>query len=166
MPALPSLPIFDTSWAVLASGVQVKLASPAARAAARILDWLIVPAVLLLLLPAGFHIAAATGAGGEAVLSGVKLTAAAVGLLYEVTLIALTGQTLGKMAMRVKVVRVESGGVPGAVTSIVRWLVPAAVSWLPVVGVLAVLVYASMLWDSNRQGWHDKAAGTLVVSVG
>ena len=28
-----------------------------------------------------------------------------------------------------------------------------------------LLVYASSLWDSNRRGWHDKAAGTIVVNV-
>lgn len=38
--------------------------------------------------------------------------------------------------------------------------------WGTVVGAAAVpwaLVYASSLWDRNRRGWHDKAAGTIVV---
>ena len=37
--------------------------------------------------------------------------------------------------------------------------------WL-LIGAFAVpwaLVYASSLWDKNRRGWHDKAAGTIVV---
>jgi len=37
---------------------------------------------------------------------------------------------------------------------------------LPFLGALvSLLVYISLLWDSNRQGWHDKAARTLVVKV-
>lgn len=31
--------------------------------------------------------------------------------------------------------------------------------------VLYLLVYVSLLWDKTHQGWHDKAAGTVVIRV-
>ena len=37
---------------------------------------------------------------------------------------------------------------------------------IPFVGwILALLCYVSLTWDKVRQGWHDKAAATLVVKV-
>ena len=50
--------------------------------------------------------------------------------------------------------------------SIGRWIIPAVVAFIPAIGgLLSLLVYISLLWDSARQGWHDKAAGTLVVKA-
>ena len=31
---------------------------------------------------------------------------------------------------------------------------------------LTLVVYASAFFDKRRQGWHDKAAGTIVVMNG
>ena len=94
------------------------------------------------------------------------LIGAAVGLLYEVTMIATRGQTLGKMATSIKVVRADNGLVPGWGKSISRWIIPALLPIIPFVGwLLSLLVYISLLWDKVRQGWHDKAAGTLVIKV-
>ncbi len=94
------------------------------------------------------------------------LIAMAIGVAYEVVLIAVRGQTLGKMLVSIKVIRADFGGVPGAGKSVIRWIIPVAASWVPFIGFLvSLLVYISLLWDSNRQGWHDKAAGTLVVKT-
>ena len=62
--------------------------------------------------------------------------------------------------------------VPGIVAAVVAGIVAlpgvqdAGDFWGPVAGAAVVpwaLVYASSLWDKNRRGWHDKAAGTIVV---
>ena len=91
---------------------------------------------------------------------------AAVGVAYEVTMIALKGQTLGKMATSIKVVRADNGLLPGWGKSIGRWIIPIILLFVPLLGwVLFLLVYVSLTWDKVRQGWHDKAAGTLVVKV-
>jgi uncharacterized RDD family membrane protein YckC len=83
-----------------------------------------------------------------------------VGFLYETTLIALRGQTLGKVATRIRVVRLDDGAVPGWGPAFVRWLIPVAASIVPFG---ALPVYLWLLWDRRRQGLHDKAARTLVV---
>lgn len=162
-----------TGWANLGTGGTVELASPGARLGARILDVVIVG--LALIIPAALGVGTALGGGsnsddasafavGALVVS--VLLAAAIGLLYEVTMIATRGQTLGKMATSIKVVRADNGLVPGWGKSIGRWILPALLPIIPLVGwILSLLVYISLLWDRARQGWHDKAAGTLVVKA-
>ena len=163
-------------WATLGTGRTVQLARPASRLVARILDGIILGAVyLVLLLLVGFFTAFDMGdflKGEEDIAIGVDLASLAIGLLYEVALIAARGQTLGKMALKVKVVRADNGLVPGWGKSAGRWLVPAIpglVGWfipsISLIGLLSFLVYASLTWDKVRQGWHDKTAGTLVIKV-
>ena len=162
-------------WATLGTGGTVQLARPASRLVARIIDGTIVGAVdVIFLLLVGFFTAFDMGdflRGEEDIAIGVNLASLAIGLLYEVGLIAARGQTLGKMALKVKVVRADNGLVPGWGKSAGRWLVPAipALGWfipsISFIGFLSPLVYVSLTWDKVRQGWHDKAAGTLVIKV-
>ena len=157
----------------LGTGESVQLASPGARLGARILDIVIVTVALVILAAIGVGAAFAGSSNSDdasafsvGALVVSVLLAAAVGLLYEVTMIATRGQTLGKMATRIKVVRADNGLVPGWGKSIGRWIIPALLPIIPLVGwILSLLVYISLLWDRARQGWHDKAAGTLVVKV-
>lgn len=161
-----------TGWANLGTGGTVELASPGARLGARILDIMIVVGALTIL--GVLYVVAAFGSDSDsdsasafaAALVVLVLLAAAIGLLYEVTMIATRGQTLGKMATSIKVVRADNGLVPGWGKSIGRWFIPALLPIIPFVGwILSLLVYVSFLWDRARQGWHDKAAGTLVVKA-
>ena len=110
---------------------------------------------------------------------GYLILIAAIVVLYEVVLTSLRGQTIGKMAVRIRVVRADNGSTPGPVRSFGRAVIPAAIPAAvalvqvgnPVVYVgvflwLVVLVsFGSFAWDSLRRGWHDRAAGTLVVTV-
>jgi uncharacterized RDD family membrane protein YckC len=87
-----------------------------------------------------------------------------VAFVYETTMIALLGRTVGKIAFGMRVVRQVDGGRPDWVESLMRALVPVSLGAIPRVGVvLGVLVYSIALWNPLRQGLHDKAAGTLVV---
>lgn len=185
MPDMPPPPPGDSGWSshippppappehspratagrdTLDTGGEVELATGGRRLAARMLDWVImsvVPLVPLLMAIAGVPVN--VGLMGLVV---IGLLAAVVGMLYEVTLIAVTGQTLGKMALKIKVVRADSGEVPGWGRSLLRWVIPAAPNLLVGFGwILSLLVYVSLVWDKVRQGWHDKAAGTLVTKI-
>ena len=169
----PGGPQAATGWATTGTGESVQLASPGARLGARILDIVIVTVALIILAALGVGIALAGSSNSDdasafsvGALVVSVLLAAAVGLLYEVTMIATRGQTLGKMATSIKVVRADNGLVPGWGKSIGRWIIPALLPIIPLVGwILSLLVYISLLWDRARQGWHDKAAGTLVVKA-
>ena len=174
-------------WATLGAGETLQLATPGARLGARIIDWIILGLVLIVLaivLFVSFSRASfefnlfgpamteEEQAAENRVIATVGVASAAIVMLYEVALIAWRGQTVGKMATRIKVVRKDNGLVPGWGKSAGRWLVPAIpglVGWfnpsISFIGLLSFLVYASLTWDKARQGWHDKAAGTLVVKV-
>ena len=166
-----------TGWANIGTGGTVELASPGARLGARLIDIVIMVVVAIVLFFVAFASAfglnsddstisdeeAAAAVGGFIVMA---LAFTVIGVLYEVTMIALKGQTLGKMATSIKVIRADNGLLPGWGKSIGRWIIPAALGFIPFVGwLLSLLVYISLTWDRARQGWHDKAAATLVVKV-
>lgn len=158
----------------LGDGEVRELASPGRRLVARIIDVVIIVAVAIFLTIVGV---AGLVLGSETEADVLEATALFVGfgglafftiivLLYEPTLIALRGQTLGKMAARIKVVRAEDGEVPGWGKAIGRWLLPGLLGLIPVVGgLLVLLVYLSLLWDDRRQGWHDKMGTTVVIDA-
>ena len=163
-------------WAALGTGEPVELAGPGSRLGARVLDVVIMSVVGLILLVAGLVSAVGITSGdsvsdeeataGAGAFIAFAIVAVVIGVLYEVTMIATKGQTLGKMATRIKVVRADNGLVPGWGKSIGRWIIPAVLGFIPFVGwLLSLLVYLSLLWDKARQGWHDKAAGTLVIKA-
>ncbi|MBV2355793.1 RDD family protein [Streptomyces sp. J2-1] len=86
-----------------------------------------------------------------------------VTFLYEWLMVSLVGATLGKLLVGIRVVKADTGQKPGLGSSALRWVIPFVGSI--VCGIGALLVYLSPFWDGSgrRQGWHDKAAGTLVV---
>ena len=87
-----------------------------------------------------------------------------VAFVYETLMIALTGRTVGKIALGTRVVRLVDGGRPGWSDATMRALVPLSLGAIPRIGVfLGVFVYSLAMWNPLRQGLHDKAAGTLVV---
>ena len=167
----------STGWAILGTGASVELASPGRRLGARVIDWMIMAVVVLFPLIAVFLLA--LGIGGFAnenpepftdaetvalalALLAAVLTMALILAAYEVALVAMKGQTLGKMATRIKVVGADDGLVPGWTRSILRWIVPGVAGIMPL---LQQVVYLSITWDNARQGWHDIAAGTLVIKA-
>jgi uncharacterized RDD family membrane protein YckC len=67
------------------------------------------------------------------------------------------GRTLGMRLLGLKVVREQDLTPPGVVIALVRWVG----LWLSF-----VICFIGVIWvafDSRRQGWHDKLAGTLVI---
>ena len=87
--------------------------------------------------------------------------------LYEISMIARRGQTVGKIVTKTKVITVDGADPPGWRAASVRW----ALAWLAVavLGVLGLVVLIFVLgwgmFDANRQGLHDKVARTYVVRV-
>jgi len=86
-----------------------------------------------------------------------------IGLLYELVMIAAFGATLGKLAVGIRVVKVDTGQKPGLGSAFIRWVIPMVGSLA--CGIGALLVYLSPFWDKSgrQQGWHDKAASTMVI---
>jgi uncharacterized RDD family membrane protein YckC len=68
-----------------------------------------------------------------------------------------SGQTLGKRAMNIRVIDFNGGGSIGTTRALVRYL-GRILSSIP-----CGLGYFWMLWDSEKQTWHDKIAASVVV---
>jgi uncharacterized RDD family membrane protein YckC len=68
-----------------------------------------------------------------------------------------TGQTLGKRALKIRVVDLRTGGPIRYVRGFVRALMRFWSAFFLYIG------YLWMLWDRESQTWHDKAASTVVV---
>ncbi|MCY4135739.1 MAG: RDD family protein [bacterium] len=190
-PQGPSTPPAGVSGATanqanLSSGQPVQLASRTARFGGRLIDFafffLLTIALLLALhftdikpIPVGEEYNSDALEDYAESVDGLFWVPLLFSAIYEIGLTALKGQTLGKMATRTQVVRAEDlfqpewGRAPAWGQSIIRWSLPAVLLipafYLSYIGeILYLLCYLALMWDRDRQGWHDKAARTLVVS--
>ena len=89
----------------------------------------------------------------------------AIGALYVVAGIAYftyfegseSGQTVGKRALGIRVIDFGTGGSIGYGRAAIRWI-SRILSSIP-----CYLGYLWMLWDKEKQTWHDKVATSVVV---
>lgn len=70
-----------------------------------------------------------------------------------------SGQTLGKRAVGIRVVDFETGAPIDYTRAIARTIG----RWIS--GLVLLLGFFWMLWDRDRQTWHDKISSTTVVPV-
>jgi len=88
-----------------------------------------------------------------------SLLGLALGILYYGWLEgSASGQTIGKRVLGIRVYDFRDGGGPiGTSRGILRYFA-RILSALPI-----LLGYFWMLWDDEKQTWHDKIAGSVVV---
>jgi uncharacterized RDD family membrane protein YckC len=81
-----------------------------------------------------------------------------LGLAYYVYLEGSTsGQTVGKRAMNIRVIDINGGGPIGPTRALIRYIGRF------VSAIVCLLGYFWMLWDAEKQTWHDKFASSVVV---
>jgi len=68
-----------------------------------------------------------------------------------------SGQTVGKRALGIRVIDFRSGGSIGHGRAFIRWI-SRILSAIP-----CLLGYFWMLWDREKQTWHDKLSTSVVV---
>jgi uncharacterized RDD family membrane protein YckC len=105
------------------------------------------------------------------------LVGAAISLAYFALMESRTGQTVGKMALKLRTVG-PHGGPPSLEVAVRRnfWVALGALAVVPVIGntvgglvqLVVVIVIAVTIGQSPvRQGWHDRfAGGTAVLRTG
>jgi uncharacterized RDD family membrane protein YckC len=96
----------------------------------------------------------------------------AVGLLFlvpcliQITLLARRGQTIGKMAMRIRIVRYDDQSNPGLWHG---WLLRSGPPWLilviPVLGKVFILIDLLFIFGPEHRCLHDMIADTKVVEA-
>jgi uncharacterized RDD family membrane protein YckC len=94
----------------------------------------------------------------------LKAPGAAIGLVIQITYFTVLeggprGQTLGKQALGIRVIDAQTGGPIGYGRGFIRWIGRILST------IVILLGYFWMLWDKERQCWHDKLAGDYVVPV-
>ncbi|MFD3534496.1 RDD family protein [Streptomyces sp. NPDC058664] len=152
------------------------LAESGKRILARIIDWVII-AIPLAVIGIPFDIyTRATEDGsdfGDTVNSlngGSQLVFQLITIVayvaYDTVMTARNGQTIGKKLMKLRVAMLNDGSTPPMSQSLLR----ALVLWLPALICCAclwpLLILILILVDKPyKQGLHDKAAKTVVVSV-
>jgi uncharacterized RDD family membrane protein YckC len=103
----------------------------------------------------GFVVARIVGSGGA-----YFALSTIIGLAYGTILEGSSrGQTVGKMALGIRVFDFRVGGPIGYGRAFVRQIVKY------VSALVFLLGYLWMLWDREKQCWHDKAAIDVVVPV-
>jgi uncharacterized RDD family membrane protein YckC len=153
----------DAAEPQLPAGVQLARISQRAMGAA--IDYLL---LTLLVAPLSIFVYL-NGAKREITADEVLVVSAVfvlLGTVYSTLGVALWGRTLGKLVVRCKVVRVDTGGPTGWWYAAIRALVVSLAWAIPYLALAAAMVvYGYAVIDPRQQGLHDKAAGTLVVAA-
>lgn len=178
----------------LNDGSEVTLASSGERLAARTLDFFISVGFLWIGLwwsLRSWDIDNTDELFGDAPLSPLlPILQLVLVVVYRILVTALWGQTLGKRVLSVRVVDSTTGRRIRWRQSAARTAIPLAGGFISLAGLYfwfvfgivggstgtaaffffagivgVSLCYLSITWHAQRQGWHDRAAKTLVVRV-
>ena len=83
----------------------------------------------------------------------------AIKIFYQAFFVMKYGATLGKIAMKIRIVEVNTLQTPNVIVALNRSIIRI---------ISEMMFYLGYIWgmmDPNRQAWHDKSAKTLVVDV-
>ncbi|MFI8944983.1 RDD family protein [Streptomyces sp. NPDC053750] len=144
------------------------LADSGRRTLARIIDMILV-GIVVWLLSWAFNVQEYEVDGGQIEAGksfGQSLIAAVLYIAYDTYMTASRGQTLGKRWLGMRVANLDNGATPSVQTSLIR----ALVLWLPFAFCCAcvwtIITGGWSFFDRPyKQGLHDKAAKTVVVST-
>ncbi|GAA4132592.1 RDD family protein [Actinomadura keratinilytica] len=150
------------------AGPPAELASRWARLGAAVVDSLLLSVVMLpVLLPlVDWRQMTGPSPNAPAVDRGqlaVNLAYLGLAFLYYWLMHLRFGQTLGKMLLRTRVVRADTGGAISAGQAAGRSAFYSVLGGL--CGCVGIVDVAWILWDERRQALHDKVAGTVVVKA-
>ncbi len=86
------------------------------------------------------------------------LVGIAVPPLYFIVMTTLFGQTVGKMIMGIRVVMSDGRAVSFPISAL------RLVCYIPS-GLLLFVGFLWIIWDEERQGWHDMICDTIVIRL-
>lgn len=141
------------------------LATRGSRLVAQLLNLLVIVGILFAGAFLGSFLASAIGsaeASGTIMIVGVGLPLALL-LIYNLRLLAESGQSLGKKWMGIRIVR--SNGEKAALSQILimRYLPIQLISAIPILGPIVGMIDLLMIFGDEQRCLHDRIADTLVV---
>jgi uncharacterized RDD family membrane protein YckC len=145
------------------TAVTPTLAGRGARLGAALLDLLVFWVVLI----PGFWIMSSSDSDMGKGFGGAFLVVGWLGLLVtQMVFLVKRGQSLGKMAVGIKIVRVADDSVPGFVKVVLlRMFVPSILAAIPYAGALIWLADVLFIFRDDRRCLHDLIAETKVVDA-
>ncbi|MCY4579822.1 MAG: RDD family protein [Chloroflexi bacterium] len=159
-----------------------ELASPWSRLAAWIIDGLLYFAVIVVAFFVGIAIAGVGLSdlidfdlefiiGALAIVVALVLLAFLSLFIVQLVLLATRGQTIGKIAMKVRIVDAKTGAHPGwarliLLRTIVNSIIISVLNVLPGAGGAYFLVDSLFIFRADHRTIHDFIAGTRVDRVG
>ena len=177
-------------WVLLGNGEQHQIAHLGRRLLAKLIDLLV---ILLVLVPLDLFAEGRLRQAVvyiRNVVAGEPVDPDNIYLLLHIAITVMTtalfvyllafsydmlfvGYTPGKGVMHIRIVSVDDGSKPRFRQICKRWIILNPPLWLLVlaglIGVLgqlaSLVIYLSPVWNSQRRGWHDKKAGTVVVNA-
>ncbi len=136
------------------------MAERGTRLGAAILDSLVTYGPVMV----GAFIGAAVDSRSEFLAIGLGLVALIVMVIVQTVLVTLHGQSIGKRALGIKVVKIDTGENGGFVTNVLmRNVVPLLIGFVPYLGGVFGLVDTLFIFREDRRCIHDLIAGTVVV---
>ncbi len=147
-------------WVILGDGKRAELAGPGARLGTRLIDGLLLGLASAVAAFFGLYLGLifpSEAPGLEALSEFILWPIGAVFVTFvlaafiEGSMVKSRGQTFGKMAVGIKVVRADNGQCPGWGASIKRWVVPWLVPLLFLlvafpIALLTIVVYFLDVW--------------------
>jgi len=86
-------------------------------------------------------------------------------MVLQIVLLAKRGQTLGKMLLNVRIVRLDGTKADIMHVFLIRTMVPTLIGFIPMVGGLFGLIDVLLIFREDRRCIHDLMAGTIVVDA-
>jgi uncharacterized RDD family membrane protein YckC len=147
----------------LVTGVTGTLAGRGARLGAALLDLLIFSSCLI----PGIAVMSISDSDIGKGFGGALLVIGWLGILVtQMVLLVKRGQSLGKIVLGIKIVKVSDEGVPGFVKVVLlRIFVPSLLAGIPYAGALIWLADALFIFRDDRRCLHDLIAETKVIDV-
>lgn len=136
----------------------ITLASIGKRSMAFFIDEMLLSFILIVALWDSF-VNAQTIEAIISVTNSFVLEYMAMKILYQAFFVMQYGATLGKLAMKIRVIEIYTLDNPNVLVSLNRAIFRI---------ISEMLFYLGFIWamfDPSRQAWHDKTAKTLVVNV-
>jgi uncharacterized RDD family membrane protein YckC len=103
-----------------------------------------------------------SGPGGQTLMFVFIVVAVLIVFLYQVALLTKEGQTVGKKALGIRIVKMDTGENGGFIPNVLLRLIVNGLIWaIPLYGLIDIL----FIFRSDRRRIHDLIAGTQVVDA-
>ena len=86
-------------------------------------------------------------------------------MIVQTVLLVKRGQTVGKMLLGIRIVKLDGSRASFASVILMRGLLPALIGGIPMVGGFFSLINVFLIFREDRRCMHDLMAGTIVVEA-